>query len=110
MSARGHLTLVAFLSVAGWGCGSLTVSPDASLLDAAVHDAGAMAGGMRADEATVWTSDLEPHSLAELLTAAGVDLTGWYLMTASSISADGKVVIGSGMHGFRALGFIAWLP
>jgi uncharacterized membrane protein len=71
---------------------------------------GAVIVGNRGEEATVWTSDLEPHSPAQLLTAAGVDLTGWSLTTACAVSADGKVVIGSANHDFRTFGFIAWLP
>jgi uncharacterized membrane protein len=71
---------------------------------------GSVIVGFQGDEATLWTADLEAHSLARLLAEAGVELSGWTLTTARSVSADGKVIIGSGLHDSRTLDYIAWLP
>ena len=51
------------------------------------------------------------RSLVTLLKNAGVDLTGWKLITADSISSDGSVIAGVALH---ATGveetFIATIP
>ncbi|QDU90479.1 hypothetical protein Pla175_38840 [Pirellulimonas nuda] len=38
------------------------------------------------------------RSLADALTDAGVDLTGWRLQRATGVSADGKVIVGYGAN------------
>ena len=62
-------------------------------------------------EAFVWTADWGMISLQGLLTDLGLDLTGWHLTTASSVSADGRTIVGSGEHpdGFNEA-FIAVIP
>jgi probable HAF family extracellular repeat protein len=47
-------------------------------------------------EAFRWTTSSGMKSIPGLLTAAGVNITGWTLDTASGVSADGSVVVGSG--------------
>src|ERR1700730_1371083 len=39
------------------------------------------------------------HSIAALLTAAGVNLTGWQLYSANGVSADGTIIVGNGSLG-----------
>jgi probable HAF family extracellular repeat protein len=49
-------------------------------------------------EAFVWTARDGIRPLGEVLAAAGVDLTGWKLTTAAAVSADGRVVAGTGTN------------
>ncbi len=64
-----------------------------------------------ANGAMVWDSVNGIRSVYDVLAAAGVDVTGWTLTQASSISADGKVVAGYGSSpGGVGQGWIAHLP
>jgi probable HAF family extracellular repeat protein len=47
-------------------------------------------------EAFRWTAASGMKSVSGLLTAGGVNITGWSLELASGVSADGSVVVGSG--------------
>jgi probable HAF family extracellular repeat protein len=47
-------------------------------------------------EAFRWTTASGMKSVSGLLNSAGVNITGWTLDTASGVSADGSVVVGSG--------------
>lgn len=47
-------------------------------------------------QAFVWTDGLGLRSIAGLLSANGVNLTGWSLASAVGISADGAVIVGNG--------------
>jgi hypothetical protein len=49
-------------------------------------------------EAFRWTSDGGMQSVATILTAADVDLTGWTLSRANGVSADGYTIVGSGKN------------
>jgi probable HAF family extracellular repeat protein len=49
-------------------------------------------------EAFRWTSEDGMQSVASILTAAGVDLTGWTLSIAYGVSADGYTIVGSGTN------------
>ncbi len=60
-------------------------------------------------EAFYWTQAGGMKSLAEILTANGVDLTGWTLQRAEGVSADGSVVVGLAVNGGNSLAFIATL-
>ena len=59
--------------------------------------------------AAVWTMGEGLASLADLLTDAGADVSGWTLEDATDISADGTVIVGWGIdpdgneQGFRAV-------
>lgn len=48
--------------------------------------------------------------LQDLLTDAGVDMTGWSLDDAIGISGDGTLVYGSGQHNGNSEGFVAEFP
>lgn len=68
-----------------WG-----VSADGSIV---VGHSGAVGG------AAVWEGDSGPRGIAEILTNDfGVDLGGWDLTNARSVSADGRIVTGTGRN------------
>lgn len=50
------------------------------------------------DEAYIWDETLGMRNLKEVLEAGGIDLTGWRLITAYDISADGTTIVGSGVN------------
>ena len=45
-----------------------------------------------------WRADKGMQSIAGLLTASGVDITGWTLKEATGVSADGTVIVGIGQN------------
>jgi probable HAF family extracellular repeat protein len=47
-------------------------------------------------EPFIWNQDRGMQSLADVLTASGIDLTGWKIDSAAGISADGLTIYGSG--------------
>jgi probable HAF family extracellular repeat protein len=47
-------------------------------------------------EAFRWRQDTGMKSMASLLTASNVNITGWKLTTATGVSADGMVIVGYG--------------
>jgi probable HAF family extracellular repeat protein len=47
-------------------------------------------------EAFRWTTTTGMQSIRALLIASGVNMTGWTLATATGVSADGTVIVGSG--------------
>ena len=49
-------------------------------------------------EAFVWDATNGMRELDQILTSLGVDLTGWTLSEARSISADGLTIVGSGKN------------
>ncbi|HEX7043717.1 MAG TPA: hypothetical protein VF203_03790 [Burkholderiales bacterium] len=58
-------------------------------------------------EAFRWTQADGMKSLAELLTAAGVDLAGWTLTRATGVSADGSVIVGEAKRGGDTVAYVA---
>jgi uncharacterized membrane protein len=49
--------------------------------------------------------------LSDVFAAAGIDMNGWILFTADSISDDGRTIIGTGKYASEdVIGFIARLP
>lgn len=77
-------------------------------------DGSTVVGRGRSDagsEAFIWTEGNGLQSLQVLLTALGVDLTGWQLVDAAGVSADGLRIVGSGINpsGQRE-GFVAIVP
>lgn len=48
------------------------------------------------DEAFLWTQDTGMQNIRQLLIEDGVDMTGWILDTARSVSSDGSVIVGVG--------------
>ena len=55
--------------------------------------------GTAATRAFRWTAATGMRSVQDLLTASGVDVSGWNLIAAGGISADGKVIVGFGSDG-----------
>ncbi len=51
--------------------------------------------------AFLWTAEQGMLDLHTSLPALGIDLTGWELLVASGVSADGRVVAGFGRHDGR---------
>jgi hypothetical protein len=60
--------------------------------------------------ATLWTPGLGLVDLNAYLASRGVDLTGWYLGTATGISADGSVIVGQGSHNGELRSWYVHLP
>ena len=48
--------------------------------------------------AFVWDSTHGMRELDQVLTGLGLDLTGWWLENATGISADGRVIVGTGTN------------
>lgn len=65
--------------------------------DSGSHIVGTATDGTN-NVAFVWTAAQGMRSLVDILTADGVDLTGWTLQLATAISADGTWVVGYGMN------------
>src|SRR5262249_28293576 len=61
-------------------------------------------GGDR--DAFLWTPQLGMVKLADYLTEQGVDLTGWRLSSALTISNDGRFIGGWGVHGLAIEGWM----
>ena len=62
-------------------------------------------------EAFVWDATNGMRELDQILTSLGVDLTGWTLSEARSISADGLTIVGSGKNpSGENEGWIAVIP
>ena len=62
-------------------------------------------------EAFVWNPQFGMRSIQTLLSAAGIDLTGWQLQDVRGISADGRTVAGWGLNPQgRTEAFVALLP
>ncbi|HYE63006.1 MAG TPA: hypothetical protein VD997_13500 [Phycisphaerales bacterium] len=60
--------------------------------------------------ATMWSRYLGVVDLNTHLPSIGVDLTGWVLLFASGVSADGRIIIGQGYYNNALHGFILTLP
>lgn len=62
-------------------------------------------------QAVIWTAADGMRSIAQLLTAQGINVSGWTLESAKSVSDDGRIIVGNGMNpsGVRE-GWIATLP
>ncbi|HEX6980978.1 MAG TPA: autotransporter domain-containing protein [Alphaproteobacteria bacterium] len=86
----------------GFGSTALATSADGSVVVG-------YGTGTIGTEAFLWTQADGMKSLAEILTANGVDLTGWNLQRAEGVSADGSVVVGLAIKGGDSLAFIATL-
>lgn len=62
------------------------------------------------DEAFVWDEAHGMRSLEAVLTLLGVDLQGWQLVSADSISADGRTIAGRAEKDNTSVGFVALIP
>lgn len=76
-----------------------------------VNDDGSVIVGVGTDAsgtvAIVWQNGIGMQSLADILTAGGVDLTGWVLQSANDVDDSGMIVVGGGTLGGSNAGFIA---
>lgn len=61
-------------------------------------------------EAIRWDAEHKVQSVGALLTAEGVDLTGWTLTYAAAISADGTAIVGYGTHNGMPEAWLARFP
>jgi uncharacterized membrane protein len=60
--------------------------------------------------AFIWDARNGMRRVDDLLTAGGVDLDGWTLLTADSVSADGQTIAGTATKGGNDRAFVAVLP
>jgi len=68
-------------------------------------------GGNLGAEAFIWTEDGGMQSLQQVLVQdLGLDLSGWKLVSAAGVSADGRTIVGYGLHGNRQEAWIAIIP
>lgn len=58
-------------------------------------------------EAFRWTAATNMERLADVLAAAGVDITGWILSNAQGIDSTGNVIVGGGTFNGDSIGYIA---
>jgi uncharacterized membrane protein len=61
----------------------------------------------------IWTQATGMRDVADVLASRGIDMTDWVVATATNVSEDGKVVIGSADQepgGFSNLGYRATIP
>lgn len=61
------------------------------------------------EAAFLWTADLGPTNLNTHLQARGIDLTGWTLIAANAVSADGLTIVGLGDHDGHEEAWVAFL-
>jgi probable HAF family extracellular repeat protein len=78
-------------------------------------DASAVAGSsflsdQLGSRAFLWTESLGMVDLNTYLPTIGVDLTGWYLMEARGLSADGSAIAGYGMLNGNLRAFLVTIP
>lgn len=102
----------AFRWTAADGMQSLGVVPGDSSSEAlAISDDGLTIVGRSGNQAFVWRADVGMCSVANVLTCAGVDLTGWTIGKATGVSADGLTIVGmGGSPSGAAEGWIAKMP
>ena len=65
---------------------ALDISPDGSYVVGGRYDA------------FIWDVTNGMRAVADLVTAAGIDLTGWSLEAATAVSADGETIVGYGTN------------
>jgi uncharacterized membrane protein len=63
-----------------------------------VNADGSVVVGKSGGKAFRWTASDGMRSIQELLTAAGVSLSGWQLQIANGVSGDGTVIAGTGIN------------
>jgi probable HAF family extracellular repeat protein len=98
-SAEGGFTDLGTLQGFSWRGYAYDVSDDGNVV---VGFSGF--GGDR--DAFLWSPTLGMVKLADHLTAQGVDLTGWRLSSALTVSNDGRFIGGWGVHGLAVEGWL----
>jgi len=67
-------------------------------------------GNAVATRAVIWLPGLGMQDLNTYLPAMGVNLAGWTLSAALSVSADGQTLVGGGLHNGVIESWVARLP
>lgn len=79
--------------------------------DAGVLGINAVESGTGRGIAVLWTPEWGQELLFDVLTQrCGLDLTGWHLSEIGGISADGKTIVGTGVHDGVTEAFLAVIP
>lgn len=90
-----------------WGSWATGVNQDGSMV---VGSSGLEAHPSNVRHAFLWTSALGMVDLNSYLPSLGIDLTGWTLVEADSISADGLTIVGYGLNaGGQPEAWVAYL-
>jgi uncharacterized membrane protein len=76
----------------------------------AVNSDGTVIVGNGTSEPFIWDSINGTRALSAALKAAGASLSGWTLQLAEGISADGKTIVGTGLHSGKTEAWIARMP
>ncbi|MGE3108665.1 MAG: GC-type dockerin domain-anchored protein [Phycisphaerales bacterium] len=78
----------------------LAMNHDGSVIVGRGYVAGACGpfGCGSAAHAFIWDADHGMRDLNDLVTSLGIDLTGWVLQEARGISADGRIIVGTGLN------------
>lgn len=118
-SARWDQTDAAFRWTAGGGMENLGVPQpwDQTSARGVSADGSVIVGQLyRVDELNnpiyspfLWTRELGLVDLGEYLASLGLDLTGWTLMYATGVSADGRTIVGNGEHNGELEGWVLTL-
>jgi probable HAF family extracellular repeat protein len=91
----------------GWGSWATGVNQNGSMV---VGSSGTESHPSNARSAFLWTSILGMVDLNSYLpNTLGIDLTGWTLIEADSISPDGLTIAGYGLHNGAAEAWVAHL-
>jgi uncharacterized membrane protein/alpha-tubulin suppressor-like RCC1 family protein len=64
----------------------------------AVSGAGDVVVGSSGDRAFLWDRERGMQEVATLLTAAGIDVSGWTLLAATGVADDGRTLVGEGIN------------
>lgn len=84
---------------------ALDVSADGSMIG------GFSSGELLVSQAVIWDSVHGIRELASILTAVGLDLTGWTLHAVRGVSSDGRTLVGVGRNpSGETEGWLATLP
>ena len=96
------------------GLGTLTSLGDTGSVAYAANTDGSVIVGMSCDSGACntehafrWTGGAGMQSVAGLLTAKGVDLTGWDLTAADAVSADGNKIAGEAQLNGQEIAYLA---
>jgi probable HAF family extracellular repeat protein len=87
----GNISAIPFLNGGSVSFGN-NVSADGSVVVGSSTSADYPNG-----EAFRWTATRGTESIRTLLVNAGIDMTGWALLEANAVSADGTLIVGSGI-------------
>ncbi|MBU1002452.1 MAG: autotransporter domain-containing protein [Proteobacteria bacterium] len=92
-ASGGSMAGLGFLSSVSKWSQAIAVSTNGSVVVGKSYDDGGDS------HAFYWTESSGMVTLASLLAAGGVDLTGWVLEEASGVSGDGTIIVGADTHG-----------